>query len=282
MIEKNDNQLKCAPGVNYSEGSCFSLEQLIKITKKYNNKFNQNLEINLPKRKLIKQLISEIKKKIKCEGDSCLLKLGFLNKNLDSDIIKNTLRPKGPRLTKEWLSNVDINKVMNQYENKYYKFKYLGTVPSDFEEISYNNIDKLDFNSLLNRKKYKLGMVINLDKSNQKGSHWVSLYVNLKRKQIYFFDSVGHDPLKRIYNFMNKIYRSFTNVDINRELVNKKNQNDFDIRINKIQHQEGDSECGVYSMNFIIRSLMGESFDEITNNITKDKNMMECRKSYFR
>ena len=282
MIEKTDNQLKCAPGVNYSEGSCFSLEQLIKITKRYNDKFNQNLEINLPKRKLIKQLISEIKKKIKCEGDSCLLKLGFLNENLYSNIIKNTLRPEGPRLTNEWLSNVDINKVMAQYENKYYKFKYLGTVPSDFEEISYNNIDKLDFERLLNKKKYKLGMVINLDKSNQKGSHWVSLYVNLRRKQIYFFDSVGHDPLKRIYNFMNKIYKSFTNEDIKRELINKKNQNDFDIRINKIQHQEGDSECGVYSMNFIIRLLRGETFDEITNNITKDKNMMECRKSYFR
>ena len=81
---------------------------------------------------------------------------------------------------------------------------------------------------------------------------------------------------------MNKIYKSFTNEDINRELINKKNQNDFDIRINKIQHQEGDSECGVYSMNFIIRLLRGETFDEITNNITKDKNMMECRKSYFR
>jgi hypothetical protein len=35
-------------------------------------------------------------------------------------------------------------------------------------------------------------------------------------------------------------------------------------------------------MNFIIRLVRGETFDEITNNITKDAEMNKCRDSYFR
>jgi len=58
--------------------------------------------------------------------------------------------------------------------------------------------------------------------------------------------------------------------------------NDFDIRYNNIQHQLKDSECGVYSMNFIIRAVKGESFDDITTNITTDSEINECRDVYFR
>ena len=58
---------------------------------------------------------------------------------------------------------------------------------------------------------------------------------------------------------------------------------DIDARFNKIQHQFKNSECGVYSINFIIRLLNGkENFDDITNNITNDDVMNSCRKHYFR
>jgi hypothetical protein len=60
------------------------------------------------------------------------------------------------------------------------------------------------------------------------------------------------------------------------------NSKDYDVRYNKIQHQFKNSECGVYSMNFIIRLLGGETFDEIVNNITNDDKMNSCRNTYFR
>ena len=58
--------------------------------------------------------------------------------------------------------------------------------------------------------------------------------------------------------------------------------NNNDIIYNQVRHQFSNSECGVYSMNFIIRLLHGETFDDITENITKDTEMNACRKSYFR
>ena len=56
----------------------------------------------------------------------------------------------------------------------------------------------------------------------------------------------------------------------------------YDIQYNKKQHQFKNSECGVYSMNFIIRLLNGESFRSIEADIMKDDKMLQCRGVYFR
>ena len=72
------------------------------------------------------------------------------------------------------------------------------------------------------------------------------------------------------------------NVKDGKETEEISNLDDFDIRYNKIQHQFKNTECGVYSINFIIRLVGGETFDEITNNILKDDFMNNCRNTYFR
>ena len=146
-------------------------------------------------------------------------------------------------------------------------------------------------------------MVINLDYHYQSGSHWVALYTDLDKNQIYYFDSFAKKPRKKIKNFINKItkylYKKKYNesLDINNILKqiggNKSNKSNtsysnqiknlskFDIRFNNIQHQFKNSECGVYSINFIIRLAKGESFDSITKDIMKDDEMNNCRKTYF-
>ena len=55
----------------------------------------------------------------------------------------------------------------------------------------------------------------------------------------------------------------------------------IDIRYNTIQHQRANSECGVYSINFILRLLQGKTFNEIVNNPIRDREMEDCRKIYF-
>ena len=76
--------------------------------------------------------------------------------------------------------------------------------------------------------------------------------------------------LKKVLNHLktNKKYESST-------LKN------MDLQYNQIQHQFGNSECGVYSINFILRLVQGETFENITKNITKDEEMNKNRKKYF-
>ena len=54
------------------------------------------------------------------------------------------------------------------------------------------------------------------------------------------------------------------------------------IKFNQSRHQFKNSECGVYSVNFILRLLKGETFEYICDNITLDDEVNKCRETYFR
>ena len=50
-----------------------------------------------------------------------------------------------------------------------------------------------------------------------------------------------------------------------------------------VRHQRDNSECGVYSISFIVARLTGKSWEDIVlNNRWIDSQMVEMRKVYFR
>jgi len=306
---------KCAPSKTYKDGSCFSLEALQSIAKSHNNNSNtkHHIKITNNKSELVKQLENILADK--CDNQVCWLRLAIVeqieNDSIKEDIIEDTFRPDGPKKRYEWLSTSDINDVITQYQNKYKDFVFLGAVPADFEEIKVLGIGDLDLQNFEKEGKTKLGMVINLDDSRGNGSHWVALFIDLKKGHVYYFDSIGKKPYKRTKKFINKIvkylYKKNYNKNINinnllkitnellnsskleKEIIYESKNNTilnelkiFDIRYNPIQHQFGNSECGVYSINFIVRLVGGGNFDDITKNITKDKEVNKCRPVYFK
>ena len=125
----NISDKKCAPGIVFTNGSCFSTEQLKKITLKYNNKYNKKLNININKKDLVYQLQKELSNI--CKDQKCWTKQNFLNNDNDEsikNIIENTFRPDGPKKNFDWLSTTHINDVFEQYQNKYNDFTFLGAV----------------------------------------------------------------------------------------------------------------------------------------------------------
>jgi hypothetical protein len=298
----NSHDKKCAPDKQFNDGSCFSIESLKLIATEY-NKFNSKnlIKINDDKKYMVKQLTKAFSKI--CSSQTCWLRTNIVKKINDDEIHTNTFRPSGPSTGYNWLSTTNINDVITQYENKYDDFIFLGALPNDFQELPMLGLSDINFDDFVTEGKTKIGLVINLDTHDKSGSHWVALYTDLKKNQIYYFDSLGHKPGPRIKRFNNKIINYMYKKKYNKELQiggllkiikNKKKKglkyitllnnrlNEFNIRYNNIQHQLKDSECGVYSINFIIRSVKGESFDSITKNITSDEQINECRKVYFR
>lgn len=291
-----DKNKKCAPGKKYKDGSCFSHKSLKNIAMSLNSRSSKKIDVNQDKPTLVKEL--EKKLQDKCNDQVCWLRLDFVKEMENEDILNNTFRPIGPAKKYDWLSTSHINNVVEQYQQTHKDFLFLGAVPHDFEDLGVLGISDLNFDSLEKEGKTKIGMVINLDNHDQNGSHWVALFTDLKKRQIYFFDSVGKKPSKRIRKYINKIakylYKKKYNIrlpinDILTKLrINQDNEHiqniingKFDIRYNDIQHQFENSECGVYSMNFIIRLVEGESFDSIIKNVTKDEEMNKFRKEYF-
>lgn len=274
---------KCAPGSRFENGSCIKIDILLKMAEAYNKEpkntdkipLCNGLEMLNPG-KYKRHLIKEFKNRFStCKNQSCWTEASFINK-LDKitkdELKKYTFRPLGPEGRFEWLNTVNIDEAMKQYEKKYQDFKFLGAIPIDFDELPVLGIKDLDFDKLVKSGKTKIGTVFNLDEHYKAGSHWVALYSDLEKGTVYYFDSYGIIPDKRIRVFVRRIC-DFIKKDMGKKVT---------VDYNKVRHQYENSECGVYSMNFIIRSLRGAGFEEITQNKVHDRTINKCRNIYFK
>jgi hypothetical protein len=113
----NIDDTKCAPSKKYKDGSCFTTDSLKKIISNYNKKTNQNININLPRTELVKKITDILKNK--CDDQACWLRQEIVSNIDDNEILNNTLRPEGPKGKYQWLSTLDIDKVMVQYHSVY-------------------------------------------------------------------------------------------------------------------------------------------------------------------
>lgn len=243
-----------------------TLKKLVKHINKDNRFGDIKLEKYNGKNK--DKLVKKVKKILSCDSelDFCVLK----KEDEFYEILKNDFKPKGPIDNKEWLSSLDIVKVMNHYENKHSDFEFLGPFPIDFHFL-YKDFMNLNIKKLLRDKK-KLGIVFNTDVSSGPGEHWISLYLDLKDKTICFFDSVGEEPPKEIKKLLQQLKNE----------CKKKYNTKMIVIINNKQFQFDNSSCGIWSLWHIISRLNNKSCDYIYKSSAKDKLMYKKRKEYFR
>jgi hypothetical protein len=282
---KSKSDTKCAPGLKYEAGSCARLSILVELAKAYNYsapikdkiRMSDNLEtLNPQKYKLY--LVDQINQRIgeKCTTQKCWAQQDFLHnmeKNAREEFTKHTHRPDSPQGKFEWLSTFDINDVMAQYYKMEKGFKFFGAVPMDFADLSGIELASVDYNDYNKKGITKLGVIFNLDNHDQPGSHWTAMYTDLEKGNIFYFDSFGTKPEPRVRALMRQQARFLESQG--------KDVNKIRVDYNKIQHQFKNSECGVYSTNFLIRMARGDDFDKLCNNAISDNKMNKCRRVYF-
>ena len=141
----------------------------------------------------------------------------------------------------------------------------------EFNKCVVSELCHINLKTLYDKKVRKIGVIFNLDKHTQGGSHWIGMFMDIDKKIIGYWDSYGYTPPKEVTALMNELKLQAKN-DLN---INCK------IKINKKRHQYKNSECGVYSMNFIVEQLKGKSFNTVCNNIVNDDKMFLKRKHFF-
>ena len=215
-----------------------------------------------------------------CDEEICWLEQDFIDKQLKHNL-KKKFKPKMPKVwekkPREWLTTIDIRNVMKQYDEKYDDFIFIGPVPIDFDykydkfgNCIVNELCNINVNNLLKKNISKLGVIFNTDPHYKSGEHWIALYADFN-KGVYYFDSYGIKPPREVKLFMDKL----------KEQCNNLNKN-INTHYNKIQHQFKNSECGVYSMHFIIKLLEGVDFENVTQNIVDDDTMHKNRYIFYR
>ena len=231
--------------------------------------------------------------KLKTEGGNpALLRKTHPNTAIPTTSLTNSFAPNAPKEWKKspnaWLSSDDIIKVMKQYETTYKCFEFIGPSPIDFDtritDPAYkeNEDDNCVWEELCNfsvkqqleKGKTKIGVIFNTDPHYKSGEHWISLFINIKKGKIFFFDSVGNKAPKEIMVLVDRIIKQGLNQNPPIHFTFDQNY--------PVEHQYSNTECGVYSLYFIVHMLEDKlTGGYLKNHILTDKYIEKYRKIFF-
>jgi len=270
----------CAPKTKKSRlpYSCYTRESLIKLKEMWNAR-HSDAKIKTKNPRAIWRMLKVNLKNV-CNKESCWLRQNFAKRGLDKDLLEYTFAPKRPKEWKKkpltWLTSVDILKVMKQWEKIDDTFVFIGPSPIDFDkhllynECVWDELCKFSLRSYIKNGTKKVGIIFNLDPHDKGGSHWVCSYIDLRKKEIYYFDSYGDKTPKEVVTFAKRIIKQATVLGLKYKFVE-----------NVVRHQYSSSECGIYSMYIIIKLIQGRKFQNLTTKKIADASMTKLRKVYF-
>jgi hypothetical protein len=255
--QKPQKKLNCSPvvqGKTPTKDTCFTNDVLEKIKADY-NKDNPNRPIvETDPLKIWQELNWRLSNT--CPKEDCWLKQ-IKNQELRDRLDAMVFAPTQPKEWREnpaqWLDNFNIADVMKQYEKAYPHFRFIGPTPIDFKtrprggggQCVWQELCAFSLKRYVGQKVTKIGIVFNLDKHNQKGSHWISMFIDLENRFIFYFDSAGGWIPDEITKFGKLLMKQAT--DLGLHYTYYKNA--------RKQHQRQNTECGVYSLFFIVTML---------------------------
>ena len=277
-LDESFKKLSCGP-TQEKDFTCYTTNAIIKLRDSWNTRHPDAMIISDDVKVIWESLKTALGSV--CNKESCWLRQ--LGASATKDLF-NYFAPESPKTWNknphEWLSSVDITKVMKQYEDAFPFFEFIGPSPIDFDKTPkgepscvYEELCNFDIKTYFNpaNNKNKIGIIFNTDPHYLSGSHWISLFINIKQQFIFFFDSTGDPPSKEINKFAKKIMKQGKEIGIN-----------FKYIVNNKQHQKSNTECGIYSL-FMITNLLKETKtpNDFLSSMFTDKEMTQFRQIFF-
>ena len=259
------------------EFTCYTKDALKNLKELWNSR-HPDSKISTNNSKLIWEQLRHKMSSV-CERESCWLKQKWVDQGMVNKLESNfaTTQPESWKRNKnEWLNSLDITNVMRQFEEKYKNFEFIGPSPIDFDdhemygECVWEELCKFQLSEKIKNKKTKIGIIFNLDKHDKPGSHWVCMYIDIKKNKILYFDSYGDPTPGRIKKLVKRIIEQGKKIGKKIKFIE-----------NKKRHQYSNSECGMFCLYTIIKLLKGRDIKNITKKKISDKLMMRLRNIYF-
>lgn len=205
-----------------------------------------------------------------CNGNIvCAFKKAGNHSNLKN--IEDNIRPPPPEHYKGWLSDLDIRRVMKSVKRLYDDFDFIGPDASDWDKYD-SQLKLYDFEKAYNNKIRRIGIIFNLDVHTGPGTHWVAMMIDVNRPPtVGYYNSFGIVPPSSIKRFISKISK------IIKKLIGEK----VTLYINRTKQQHENRECGVYSINYILRRIDNDSAEKISSGVISDDSMKKKRSVIF-
>jgi len=233
-----DHNLRCAANLEYIEGSCMSTDELKALAHTYNNAIKSK-KVKGDEIKLVNNrqfLLSELNNRFKsCKGNQlCWLKQDFIQNTRDFDP-QDFFRPDGTDGKIDWLSDLNIDEVMDQLEKEFEDFLFIGAVPIDFHEINYLGIAKINFTKIMKEghpQKNETMMEYNLRKFYYKNILLIQEINKFNNKNntksfyefFTFVNDLKHFNPKDLQSLISKFDKQFNSSNYDSEFVKSVNK----------------------------------------------------------
>ena len=211
----------CSPKISLSkkniDNSCLDEDLIDKMVETYNSTKSNKIDTTISYKEKIQHLLKELESEIPCDKEYCLSYSTSL-KPIQEQIKKN-FRPIIPKKwqkdKKTWLNTLDITDSLDQYDKAFNDFKFLTVTPIDFDtringgsgkKVCVDpNLCNLRLEKYIKDNVYKLGAVFNLDRHDESGSHWTSMFIDVLLGELYYYDSVAQGAPDEIFDLAERI-----------------------------------------------------------------------------
>lgn len=268
------------PSNEMNSFSCYTNRSLYQLKKLWNDRHpDVKITATIPQ-EIHSQLAAQLSNT--CNKESCWLR----QKNDFGEVseLNDSFSPKSPdgwkKNPNEWLSSIEITNVMKQYEKAYPCFDFIGPSPIDFDkrklygQCVWEELCNFNLKTQIMHGKTKIGISFNTDPHDKPGQHWISLFINLKKNQIFFFDSAGDKAPREIDVFVKRVQKQAAELQPPRKLMYDSNAG--------VEHQYGNTECGMYSLYFIAFMLEDKLTKEyLKTHILTDEYISKYRGVFF-
>lgn len=254
-VRSTRRRMNCSPVVHKISinDSCYTPKILLMVRDAYNKDHSPEDQIRESDPIILWKILNE--RLVQCKTEDCWLNQ-IKDESLKKRIARYIFAPDKPYEWKSkpnaWLSNFDIMNVLEQYEHVYKQFEFIGPTPIDFDKVVdgrciQSELCSFNLFDYIKKGKTHIGIIFNLSPHDSNGSHWVSLYIDVKERIIFYFDSTGEKMPPEIEEFAKRVQSQ----------IKDHNQPEYRLENSPSDHQKGNTECGVYSLFFIITMLTG-------------------------
>lgn len=230
-----------------------------------------------------KHILLKAQKKLGCTSESCVLNnekfKEFVARKGKKRVIEIDLslrfKPPGPRNSLKLLNNINIDSVLSQWNTEFpnsyaYPFAMIDFPTHDYE------LGNVPVVSLIN--KYNcFYCVLNTDVSSGGGKHWVCVFVDCRDSNdwsVEYFNSTGNPPHRNVVRWMEKTRNDLEEYDSKKKVIS--------IPVTDVEHQEFDTECGLYALFYIRSRLDGTPYQSFNETKIDDAKVSIFRKHVFR
>jgi len=242
-------------------------------------------------------IVSKAAGALSCDSESCVIthpsfrkfgnSSGLATTNQINGELETRFKAVGPREGNSLLSNVHIDETLQRWARVFTKFYCCPFAMMDFE-LNDDKLGKINISEVfegkvpleIGRKEVVLrpantfACVLNTDTSSGPGKHWVALFVDNRDPvcTIEYFNSAGNPPTKPVVRWMAKAKKRLAHKGVAAEIV----------AVTDVDHQESQTECGVYTLYYVRRRLEGTPYTFFFERLVPDDLMTEFRKHCFR